>query len=168
MLSRRQLLSTVAVLAVGGVGYKMFERGSGEMAEGEAGTNYEFARTDSQWREILTPKEFAVLRREGTERPNTSALLAEKRAGTFQCGACELPVYRSETKYESGTGWPSFWAAMDDAVLTKTDYKSLFPRTEVHCRRCGSHFGHIFNDGPKPTGMRHCLNGVALTFVMDV
>lgn len=122
-------------------------------------------RTEAEWRAMLTAKEFEVLREEGTEAKYSSPLLKETRAGTYHCKGCDLAVYPSDTKYESGTGWPSFWRALPDAVRTKEDRKLLFyVRTEVHCRRCGSHLGHIFDDGPRPTGKRHCLNGIALTF----
>jgi peptide-methionine (R)-S-oxide reductase len=105
-----------------------------------------------------------VLRKHGTERPFTSPLNDEHRAGVFQCAACDLPLYRSETKFDSGTGWPSFYAPIEDAVRTSNDYSLILPRTEVHCRRCGGHLGHVFDDGPRPTGKRYCMNGVALKF----
>lgn len=129
-------------------------------AQGE----FEITRTDAEWRGLLTENEFAVLRREDTERPYSSPLNMEKRDGTYHCKGCDLAVYSSDAKYDSGTGWPSFWKSLDDAVRTKPDRGLFGTRTEVHCRRCGSHFGHIFDDGPKPTGKRHCLNGLALVF----
>lgn len=128
---------------------------------------FEVIKTDEEWKTLLSPDAYAVLRHEATERAFTSPLNEEKRAGTFACAGCDLPLYSSTTKFDSGTGWPSFWDAMPDAVRTSTDYKLLLPRTEVHCRRCGGHLGHIFDDGPAPTGKRHCINGVALKFMPD-
>ncbi|WP_424976056.1 peptide-methionine (R)-S-oxide reductase MsrB [Dinoroseobacter sp. S124A] len=125
---------------------------------------FEITMSEAEWRERLTPAQFKVLRKESTERPFTSPLNDEKRDGTYHCAGCDLPLYPSRTKYDSGTGWPSFWEPLDNAIGTKPDRKLLRVRTEVHCRRCGGHLGHVFNDGPKPTGKRHCLNGVALTF----
>ena len=121
-------------------------------------------RTDAEWRARLSADEYAVLRDEKTERKFISPLLEEKREGTYNCKGCDLPVYPSETKYDSKTGWPSFWESIPDAVRTKPDNTLFSTRTEVHCRRCGSHLGHIFDDGPQPTGKRHCLNGLALSF----
>lgn len=125
---------------------------------------FEVTRTDAEWRAMLSPLEYKVMRREGTERAFTSPLNDEKRTGLFLCRGCDLPLYSSDAKYDSGTGWPSFWQALPDAVATRPDRKLFVLRTEVHCRRCGSHLGHIFDDGPRPTGKRHCINGVSLTF----
>ena len=119
---------------------------------------------DAEWRKKLTPEQYAVLRQEGTERPGSSPLNQEKRKGRFNCAGCDLPLFSSETKFESGTGWPSFYAALPGALGTKTDLKLILPRTEYHCARCEGHQGHIFNDGPKPTGLRYCMNGLAMNF----
>lgn len=126
--------------------------------------NFEVTRTDAEWRAMLTNLQYAVMREEGTERAFSSPLDKNYAPGVYHCRGCDLPLYSSETKYDSTTGWPSFWQALDNAVRTKEDRKLFSVRTEVHCRRCGSHLGHIFDDGPRPTGMRHCLNGVSLVF----
>jgi peptide-methionine (R)-S-oxide reductase len=119
----------------------------------------------AEWKKRLSPAAYAVLRDEGTERPNSSPLNKEKRSGTYVCAGCRLPLFSSKTKFDSGTGWPSFWQPLPGAVATRTDYKLILPRTEYHCRRCGGHQGHVFDDGPQPTGKRYCNNGVALAFV---
>ena len=122
-------------------------------------------RSDAEWKEILTPQQYDVLRREGTERPFTSPLNDEKRPGVFVCAACSLPVFTSEMKFDSGTGWPSFFTTIPDAFAMKRDFKLIWPRTEYHCVRCGGHHGHVFDDGPPPTGQRWCNNGAALRFI---
>jgi peptide-methionine (R)-S-oxide reductase len=120
--------------------------------------------SDAEWRAQLTAEQYAVLRKEGTERPFTSPLLHEERRGTFACAGCGLELFSSSTKFDSGTGWPSFWAPLDGAVNTKEDRSFMMIRTAVTCQRCDGHLGHVFDDGPKPTGLRYCMNGVALTF----
>ena len=126
---------------------------------------FEVVKSDDEWRRLLKGQAYTVLRQHGTERPYSSPLNLEKRAGTFHCAGCELPLFSSDTKYDSNTGWPSFYRPLANAVATKTDRSLLMTRTEVHCRRCGGHLGHVFEDGPKPTGLRYCMNGVAMTFV---
>ncbi|HQU69993.1 MAG TPA: peptide-methionine (R)-S-oxide reductase MsrB [Albidovulum sp.] len=125
---------------------------------------FEVTKTEAEWRKLLTPAQYAVLREEDTERAFTSPLNDEHRTGTYACAGCDLPLYSSKAKYDSGTGWPSFWEPLPNAVATKADWGLLGRRTEVHCRRCGGHLGHVFDDGPKPTGKRYCMNGVALVF----
>lgn len=131
-----------------------------------AASSEKFAVTfsDAQWKAKLSPAAYRTLRHEDTETPGTSPLNAEHRAGTFACAGCALPLYSSKTKFESHTGWPSFYAPLPNAVKTRSDYGLGLPRTEVHCRRCGGHLGHVFDDGPPPTGKRYCMNGVAMTF----
>ena len=125
---------------------------------------FEVKKTDEEWQETLSPKQYQVLRQHGTEPPGSSELNREKRAGTFTCAGCGQPLFSSDTKYESGSGWPSFYQPMPDAVETTEDRSHFMARTEVHCRRCGGHLGHVFDDGPNPTGLRYCMNGVALKF----
>jgi peptide-methionine (R)-S-oxide reductase len=154
---RRDLLTMFVMAAAGGT-----VRPSLVLAKEEG---FEVTKTDAEWRSILTPAQYDVLRQEVTEPPGSSPLLHEHREGIFACAGCELPLFRSETKYDSGTGWPSFWSPIEEAVGTRTDRKLWMERTEVHCRRCGGHLGHVFKDGPPPTGLRYCMNGLALKFV---
>jgi peptide-methionine (R)-S-oxide reductase len=161
MLTRRALLATAGATAA--IGAIAVIRRTASPCHAKA--NFELMRTEAEWRRVLTPDQFAVLRQEATERPGSSALLDERRTGTYHCAGCALAVYSSHAKYDSGTGWPSFWSAIDGNVGTRPDNRLLVQRTEVHCRRCGGHLGHIFDDGPLPTGKRHCINGVALKFV---
>ncbi|MCF8510996.1 MAG: peptide-methionine (R)-S-oxide reductase MsrB [Rhodobacteraceae bacterium] len=135
--------------------------GLGRTASAES---FEFTLSDAEWKSRLSTEAYQVLRHEATERAGTSPLNHEKRAGTFHCAGCDLPLFASATKYDSGTGWPSFWQPLANAVGTKEDPGIFGSRTEVHCRRCGGHLGHVFNDGPQPTGKRYCMNGVALAF----
>jgi peptide-methionine (R)-S-oxide reductase len=126
---------------------------------------FEIARTEGEWRKILTPQQFHVLRQHGTEVPGSSPLNKEHGRGNYACAACNLPLFNSKTKFDSGTGWPSFYAALPNAVGTSTDKSYFMTRVEVHCRRCGGHLGHVFDDGPPPTGLRYCMNGIALKFL---
>lgn len=129
-----------------------------------AATAYALTRTDAEWKAQLQPAQYRVLRQAGTETPYTSPLNKEKRSGVYSCAGCALPLFSSRTKFESGTGWPSFWQALDQAVVEESDTTLFIKRTEVLCRRCGGHLGHVFDDGPPPTGLRYCMNGVALNF----
>ena len=126
---------------------------------------FEITRTEDEWRRLLTPEQYQVLRKHGTERAGSSPLNREKRAGSFECAGCDLAVYRSADKFDSGTGWPSFTRPIEGAVGTSVDKGWFATRTEVHCRRCGGHLGHVFDDGPKPAGLRYCMNGIAMKFV---
>ena len=127
--------------------------------------SFEIARSEAEWRKVLSSEQFGVLRQHGTERPWSSPLNKEHGRGIYACAGCELPLFSSDTKFESGTGWPSFWAPIEGAVGTSTDTSFFMQRTEVHCRRCGGHLGHLFDDGPKPTGLRYCINGISLRFI---
>jgi peptide-methionine (R)-S-oxide reductase len=131
----------------------------------QAAATFEVTRTEAEWRKLLTPEQFDVLRKAGTERPFSSPLDKEKRAGTFACAGCNLPLFSSQTKFNSGTGWPSFWKPLDKAVINHSDTTFGMTRVEVLCRRCGGHLGHVFDDGPPPTGLRYCMNGLALKFI---
>ncbi len=126
--------------------------------------SYEISKSDAEWKKILTPEQYHILREEGTEKPFTSALVNEHREGTYMCAGCDYPLFESSAKFDSGTGWPSFFFAIQRHVATKRDRSLFMERTEYHCARCGGHHGHLFDDGPKPTGLRYCSNGAALTF----
>jgi peptide-methionine (R)-S-oxide reductase len=134
------------------------------MARDARDEQFPVVKTEQEWRERLTPEQYRVLREHGTEQPGSCALLQEKRAGTFSCAGCGTPLFRAERKFESGTGWPSFFAPLDGAVGTTVDRSHFMTRTEVHCAQCGGHLGHVFEDGPPPTGLRYCINGVVLDF----
>lgn len=162
MNRRGFLLSGAAAIGVVGAVAIVLRMGNPQVAQ--AAEKFEVTKTEAEWRAILSDAAFNVLRKEGTEYPGTSPLLNEHRKGIFACAGCDLPVYSSETKFDSGTGWPSFWQEIPNAVGTTQDRSLGMTRTEVHCRRCGGHLGHVFDDGPPPTGLRHCINGVALTF----
>ena len=161
-MTKRRLLQ--AVLGIGAVGALARFVGAGDKVATAPTKPFEVAMTEADWRTRLTPAQFTVLRKHGTERPGSSPLDKEYRPGIYSCAGCELALFSSDTKFDSGTGWPSFWAPLANAVGTTTDRSLWMVRTEVHCARCGGHLGHVFDDGPKPTGLRYCMNGVALTF----
>jgi peptide-methionine (R)-S-oxide reductase len=157
--SRRHFLAMLAA----GASAPILAACSGGRAEAKS---YPVQFTEAEWRRKLTPAQFYILRQKGTERPGSSPLLGEHRRGTFVCAADGNPLYSSSTKFESHTGWPSFWQPLPHAVATSTDFEAGYPRTEVHCTRCGGHLGHVFDDGPPPTGKRYCMNGDAMKFVL--
>ena len=142
-----------------------FVAGCSRGGDKDAPESFEVVKSEEEWRKLLSPAQFAVLRDAGTERPRSSPLNDEHRRGTYACAGCALPVYASQAKFESGTGWPSFTVPIAGAVRTRPDRGLLGTRTEVHCRRCGGHLGHVFDDGPPPTGKRYCMNGIAMNFI---
>ena len=160
MMSRRNTLVGLGALS----GILAGARGLFGNTAAHAARAYEVTRSDADWKKSLTPAQYSVLRKAGTERPHSSPLDMEKRTGVFSCAGCALPLFSSKTKFDSGTGWPSFWQPMDKAVVEDTDTTLFMERTEVLCRRCGGHLGHVFDDGPKPTGLRYCMNGAAMSF----
>jgi peptide-methionine (R)-S-oxide reductase len=164
IMTRRQWLGLLTSLGLGGAA----SRAAAQVPAKPAAARIEpLLLTDAQWRQRLTPAQYNVLREEGTERAGTSPLNNEKRKGYYHCAGCDLPLFTSSMKFDSGTGWPSFFATLPGAVQTKRDFYLVLPRTEYHCARCGGHQGHVFDDGPKPTGLRYCNNGVALKFVAE-
>ena len=167
MASRRQFFAVLgSALALGPVAVWL-AGSAGDSNGDQSGARAAFPvhKPDEQWRRELAPEQYRVLRQHATERPFSSPLDREKRRGTFTCAGCGLPLFSSATKFDSGTGWPSFWQPLPDAVGTSIDRSWLMVRTEVHCARCGGHLGHVFNDGPEPTGLRYCMNGAAMEFV---
>jgi peptide-methionine (R)-S-oxide reductase len=167
MQDRRTLFGAIGAGIAALFGWRVLD-GDTEVAQAKnQARTFEISKTAAEWRQQLSSQQFHVLREHGTEWAGSSPLNREKRKGVFSCAGCNLPLFSSNTKYESGTGWPSFWQPLPNAVETQTDRSLLMARTEVHCRRCGGHLGHVFNDGPRPTGLRYCMNGVAMNFTAD-
>ena len=156
--------SFVSIAALGATGLAFGIRATIARSDDASTVHYEVEHTDAEWRKLLTPEQYEVLRQSGTEYAFSSPLDAEKRPGTYACAGCALDLFSSKTKFDSGTGWPSFYEPLPHAILTQHDESLGMDRTEVHCKRCGGHLGHVFDDGPPPTGLRYCINGVALTF----
>ncbi|GJL63956.1 MAG: peptide-methionine (R)-S-oxide reductase [Nitrospirales bacterium] len=162
-INRRNLLKVGTIVILGSI-----TKATGFSFAGvkDSTDSYSIMKSEEEWKSILTPMQYRVLREEATEPPFSNAFHDSKAKGVYECAGCQLPLFSSDTKFDSKTGWPSFWQPVSDtAVETETDWKLLYPRTEVHCRRCGGHLGHIFEDGPEPTGLRYCINSAALNFV---
>jgi peptide-methionine (R)-S-oxide reductase len=162
-MQRRSFLSAALITAGGALLGRAVAATPADGAAEQKAEQFEVTKTDDEWRKQLTPQQYQVLRHHETETPGSSPLNNEHRKGTFFCAGCYLPLFSSDTKFDSGTGWPSFWAPLNNAIGTSID-RTYGIRTEVHCRRCGGHLGHVFDDGPKPTGLRYCMNGVAMVF----
>lgn len=162
-MNKRHFLMTGAAV-IGTVGLSRYLHGK-PITMAAANNEFEITKSEQEWRKVLTPEQFHVLRKHGTERARTSPLDKEYDPGNYLCAACDLPLFSSETKFDSGTGWPSFYAPIEGAIDTSVDKTLFMTRVEVHCSRCGGHLGHVFEDGPAPTGQRYCMNGVALKFV---
>lgn len=167
MISRR----TLGISGLIAAGYGLSQALPGKLFQNAAAETrrkvFKVTKTDSEWRKILTPAQFHVLRKHGTEPAGSSPLDKVYDPGTYYCAGCDQALFDAKTKYDSRTGWPSFWKPIDGAVGTSRDFKLVYPRTEVHCSRCGGHLGHVFTDGPEPTGLRYCMNGVAMKFVPE-
>ena len=163
MMTRRNTLLGFGALSAALVGLRSLFSSDPAVAA-QPRRVYEVTRSDAEWKQLLKPEQYRVLRNAGTEYPGSSPLNKEKRAGTFSCAGCAQPLFSSSTKFESRTGWPSFWQPLDKAVVEQADTTRFTKRVEILCSRCGSHLGHVFNDGPKPTGLRYCMNGVSLNF----
>ena len=161
-MKRRHFIYTLGGLAIAPA---VFLRASASNGDSEVSSTGKVVRSEKEWRSLLSDAQFHVLRQEGTERPWTSPLNEEKRPGIYVCAGCAQPLFTAEQKFDSGTGWPSFFDVIEGAIGTKTDYQLILPRTEYHCSRCGGHQGHVFKDGPRPTRLRYCNNGVALNFI---
>jgi len=164
-MNRRELLgmASVGVLAAGFIGSRMLTKSTGESPKGK----FRIQHSEAEWKAKLNPESFDVLRKGATEQPGSSPLLKEHRKGVFSCAGCDTPLFDSSTKYDSKTGWPSFWQDLPNSTIRRPDFTLARPRTEVLCATCGGHLGHVFDDGPKPTGLRYCMNGDALTFRPD-
>ena len=162
LFSKRQILAGGGATALAWAAASLF--GTRRAAAAGPAVKFEVEHPDAEWRRLLPPNTYEILRHEGTERPFSSALNDEHRAGRFSCAGCQLPAFSSKTKFDSGTGWPSFWQPLPNAVGENRDSTLGLIRTEIHCRRCGGHLGHVFDDGPRPTGLRYCMNGFAMSF----
>lgn len=167
MLNRRHFLVAGTVVTVGVLAGRFSSLFAADAEETPTAEQFEVTHTNQQWIALLTPGQYRILRQEGTEIPYSSPLNDEHRHGIFSCAGCQLPVFSSVTKFDSHTGWPSFWQPLEKAVVKRRDTSFGMVRDEIHCRRCGSHLGHVFADGPPPTGLRYCMNGLAMQFMAD-